>query len=108
MKLSDLSNGPEWLSWLVLVILVVMTAAFFMGKGSSLIAGYNAMSKEEQEQYDINKVLRRAGIFFLPIDLLLFVMIVWEEVLPAWTIYIFLGVFIADIIGLCIANQRER
>lgn len=45
MTLKDLSNGPEWVSWVMLVIFAVLSVIFLSGHGSGLIAGYNTSSK---------------------------------------------------------------
>lgn len=54
-------NGPIWLAWGLVGLFAVISIAFFMGKGSFLIAGYNTASKQEKEKYDEKKLLRVMG-----------------------------------------------
>lgn len=42
-------------------LLAVLGIAFFCGKGSSLIAGYNTASSEEKEQIDEKSLCRAMG-----------------------------------------------
>ena len=51
MTLKDISNGPEWVMWVVLAIFVVISIVLLSGHGSSLIAGYNTATKEEKSKY---------------------------------------------------------
>lgn len=47
------------------VVCIVLGRHIAQGKGDSLIAGYNTMSREEQEQYDITRVRRFiAGVMY--------------------------------------------
>ena len=41
MTLKDLSTGPDWVQWAVLVIFALLSILFLSGRGSCLIAGYN-------------------------------------------------------------------
>ena len=50
MTLHDISNGPMWITWVALALLVIMTIVLLSGKGSGLVAGFNTMSKEEIQQ----------------------------------------------------------
>lgn len=47
------------------VVCIVLGRHIAQGKGDSLIAGYNTMPREQQEQYDITRVRRlTAGIMY--------------------------------------------
>lgn len=52
MTLKDISNGPDWIMWIVFAIFVVLTIILLTGHGANLIAGYNTSSKEEKSKYD--------------------------------------------------------
>ncbi|HHD2752305.1 TPA: DUF3784 domain-containing protein [Clostridium perfringens] len=54
----------EWgiiISVLIIALFVVLGISFYMGKGLWLIAGYNIMSKEEREKYDMRAVGKFMG-----------------------------------------------
>ena len=50
-----------WLSWVVVVILAVMSIVLLAGKGSFLIAGFNTASKEVKQKYDVKRLCRVVG-----------------------------------------------
>lgn len=91
-------NGPVELLYVITVLSVLMTIAFFRGKGSFLIAGYNTASKEEKQRYDEKKLCTVMGGCFTVIDILLVVMCIFEKKLPEIFGGIFAGIVIADVI----------
>ncbi len=105
MTLHDISNGPMWITWVALALLVIMTIVLLSGKGSGLVAGFNTMSKEEQDQYDAKKLSRVVGYGFIIIDLMIFVMILGENVLPAWFAYVVVAVILLDVIGIILIGN---
>ena len=46
MTLKDISSGPDWIIWVVGIILAIFSIVLLTGRGANLIAGYNAASKE--------------------------------------------------------------
>lgn len=102
MTLKDLSTGPDWIQWVILIIFALLSILFLTGHGSGLIAGYNTSSKEEQSKYDAQKLCRVAGGGMAVITVFLFVMSVWEEVLPAAAAYIFLALVVADCVVMIV------
>ena len=96
--LADISNGPEWIMYAVVVIFAIMTIVLLTGKGANLVAGYNTASKEEQEKYDAKKLSRTVGYGFVPITLIILGMALFDHVLPASLAYVFLAFMIVDII----------
>ena len=46
----------EWIGFIIMLLFsigcYVLSGFFLHGKGACLIAGYNTMSKKQQEQYD--------------------------------------------------------
>ena len=105
MTLKDISNGPEWSLWVVMVLLAVFSIVLLSGHGVNLIAGYNTASEEEKEQYDAKKLCRVIGVGMLVITVMIMIMALWEDVLPAAFAYIFLGVVITDcVVMIILAN----
>lgn len=102
MTLKDLSTGPDWIQWVILIIFALLSILFLTGHGSGLIAGYNTSSKEEQSKYDAKKLCRVAGGGMAAITVFLFVMSVWEKVLPAAAAYIFLALVVADCVVMIV------
>ena len=49
------------ISGITALFFVLLGIAFFCGKGSSLIAGYNTASPEKKEQYDEKALCRAMG-----------------------------------------------
>ena len=94
----------EWIGFSIMLLFsigcYVLSGFFLHGKGACLIAGYNTMSKKEQEQYDKDKLCRSTGysmlIIGIALTLLSCVILLTEiiPVLPEWTL-------IAGNIGCC-------
>ena len=105
MTVKDISNGPEWVLWVVLILFVILSIVLLTGHGVNLIAGYNTASKEEQSQYDAKKLCRVIGGGMLVITIMIWIMAMWEDVLSAVFAYIFLGIVIGDcIVMIILAN----
>lgn len=96
MKLSDLSTGSDWIVWVMFVILAVLSVILISGHGSCLIAGYNTASKEEKEKYNRKRLCRVIGIGLSVISVLLLIMGLFEDVLPASFAYVSIGIVIVD------------
>ena len=94
----------EWIGFSIMLLFsigcYVLSGFFLHGKGACLIAGYNTMSKKEQEQYDKDKLCRSTGygmlIIGIALTLLSCVILLTEiiPVLPEWML-------IAGNIGFC-------
>lgn len=52
------------------LLLIIMAIVLLTGRGSSLIAGYNTMSKSEKENYDSRALCKFMGKILLPIGML--------------------------------------
>ena len=105
MTLKDISNGPDWVIWVSGIILAIFSIILLTGHGANLIAGYNTASKEEKDKYDAKKLSRVVGSGMAIIAVLVFVMGIFENVLPASFATISLIIVIIDIvIMLVIAN----
>ena len=73
------------------------------GHGSWLVSGYNTAPKKEKRKYDAEKLCRVTGSGLGVIVVLLFMMGLFENVLPADFIYIAIGIIFADAIGIVVA-----
>lgn len=91
-------NGPIEIVYVVIVLFAVLTVLFLMGKGSSLIAGYNHLAKEEKEKYDQKKLCRTMAGCFGFIDLLLIITCLLWKKLPFYFTYILVALIFADVI----------
>ena len=93
MKLVDLATGPDWIVWIVFVIFAVFSIILLSGHGSWFISGYNTASKEEKEKYDEKKLCRTIG------------MGLFENILPAFFVYIALGIILVDVVVIIILGN---
>ena len=105
MKLSDLATGSDWTVWIVFVIFAVLSIILLSGHGSWLISGYNTASKEEKEKYNEKKLCRTMGIGMSIIAILLLSMGVFENILPAFFVYIALGIILADVVIIIVLGN---
>ena len=105
MKLSDLATGSDWTVWIVFVIFAVLSIILLSGHGSWFISGYNTASREEKEKYDEKKLCRTMGIGMFVIAILLLIMGVFENILPAFFVYIALGIILADVVIIIVLGN---
>ena len=105
MKLQDISNGPGWISWVMFILLAVLSGILLSGHGANLIAGYNTLSCEEKSKYNEQKLCRVVGLGMFIVTALILVMVLGELVLPAWFAYVSLGIITMDcIVVVILAN----
>ncbi len=107
MKLYDIQHGPEWVVWVVLGVCFFMTALFFSGRGSGLIAGFNTLPEKEKAKYDQKKLCRVYGAGFAFLDILILVMALGEKVLPAWFVYVALAAVLVDVAGMILVGNLK-
>lgn len=105
MTLKDVSNGPEWIIWIVFALLAVISILLLSGHGENLIAGYNTASKEDRNKYDAKKLCRVTGAGMAVITLMVLIMAVWENVLPASFVKLFIAVTFADCIIIIVLSN---
>ena len=105
MKLADLSTGPDWIVWIGFIILAVLSIVLLLGHGSWFISGYNTASKEEKEKYNEKKLCRTMGIGMSVIALLILIMGLLENILPAFFAYIALGIILVDVVVIIILGN---
>ena len=105
MKLADLSTGPDWVVYVGFIIFAVFSIVLISGHGSWLISGYNTASKEEKAKYNEKKLCRTMGIGMSVIAILLLIMGVFENILPAFFVYIALGIILADVVIIIVLGN---
>lgn len=83
--------------WSIIALCGICSLILLSGRGSILIAGYNTMSKEDQEQYDEKKLCRITGTGMLIITLLTAIMEAFGKKISGWfwIVYAVLVVLIA-------------
>lgn len=59
----------------LIALLIVFGVILSMGKGASLIAGYNTMPKKEKEEYDEKALCKFMGKFTLSLTIPVFLML---------------------------------
>ena len=102
MTIKDISNGPDWIMWVVFAVLALMSIILLSGRGAGLIAGYNTASKEEKSKYDGRKLCRVAGAGISVITVLVLVMAIWAEIIPSVFIYIFQAITLIDCVVMIV------
>lgn len=105
MKLADLSTGPDWIVWIIFIILAILSIVLISGHGSWLISGYNTASKEEKAKYNEKKLCRTMGIGMSIIAILLLTMELLESILPAFFIYVSLGIILVDVVVIIVLGN---
>jgi hypothetical protein len=106
MKLADLSTGPDWVVYVGFIIFAVLSIVLISGHGSWLISGYNTASKEEKAKYNEKKLCRTMGIGMSVIAILLLIMVLLENILPAFFVYVSLGIVLIDIVAIIISCNK--
>ena len=101
MKLADLATGSDWIVWIVFVIFAALSITLLSGHGSWFISGYNTATKEEKEKYDEKKLCRTMGIGAI----LALIMGLLENILPAFFVYIALGIILIDVAVIIILGN---
>ena len=104
MKLADLATGSDWIVWIVFVIFAVLSIVLLSGHGSWFISGYNTASKKK-EKYDEKKLCRTMGIGMSIIAILVLIMGLLENILPAFFVYIALGIIVVDVVVIIILEN---
>lgn len=113
MTLADTSNGPDWIVWAVVILIAILAAALLSGHGSWLIAGYNTASEKEREKYDKKKLCRTVGAGLTVVDVIILIMELFENVLPASfagiaAMLIFADCFVMIILGNTICKKNNK
>ncbi len=105
MTLKDISSGPDWIVWIIGFLFFTMSLILISGHGANLIAGYNTAGREEKNRYDTKKLCRVVGIGMALITLMIFIMAIWETVLPAFFSTVFFVITVIDCIAIIILSN---
>lgn len=105
MKLSDISNGPDWIIWAGFIIFTAISVILLSGRGGWFIAGYNMASAKEKEKYNEKKLCRTTGAGMAVIAALILFMGIFEEKLPAVFAVIAFGIIVADCLVIIILSH---
>ena len=103
MKLSDVSSGPDWLIWILIIVLFAISVTLLSGHGSWMIAGYNTATKEEKAKYYEKRLCRTMGGGMAVITVLLFVMGMYE--LPVEFAYVAIGIICVDVFVIMVLSS---
>ena len=105
MTLKEISSGPDWIVWIIGFLFFTMSLILISGHGANLIAGYNTAGREEKNRYDTKKLCRVVGIGMALITLMIFIMAIWETVLPAFFSTVFFVITVIDCIAIIILSN---
>ena len=105
MTLKDISSGPDWIVWMIGILFLFISLILISGHGANLIAGYNTAGREEKNRYDTKKLCRVVGIGMAIITLMIFIMAIWETVLPAYFSTVFLVITVVDCITIIVLSK---
>ena len=98
MTLKEISSGPDWIVWIIGILFLIISLILISGHGANLIAGYNTAGRDEKNRYDTKKLCRVVGIGMALITLMIFILAIWETVLPAFFSTVFFVITVIDCI----------
>ena len=89
------------------VIMLLFGIWFYRSKGqaSKFLSGYNMKSAEERKKYDEKKLCRTMGVGMSIIAILALIMGLLENILPAFFVYIALGIIVVDVVVIIILEN---
>lgn len=102
MTLKEISSGPDWIVWIIGILFLIISLILISGHGANLIAGYNTAGRDEKNRYDTKKLCRVVGIGMALITLMIFILAIWETVLPAFFSTVFFVITVIDCIAIII------
>ena len=105
MTLKEISSGPDWIVWIIGILFLIISLILISGHGANLIAGYNTAGREEKNRYDTKKLCRVVGIGMVVITIMIFIMAIWETVLPAFFSTVFFVITVIDCIAIIILSN---
>lgn len=94
---------------IIIAIFILIGTMFSFGKWSFLIAGFNTMSKEEKENYDVLALCKFMGKFMFIIAFCISLFLLNEILTMKILLYIGITLFIASTIFVTIySNTGDR
>lgn len=100
MKLADLSTGSNLIIYVIFGIFAIFSIVLISGHGGSFIAGYNTASENEKRKYNEKRLCRTLGLGIAVIAILLLVMGLFENVLPAFFAYIAMAIILIVVVTI--------
>ncbi|NJD03428.1 MAG: DUF3784 domain-containing protein [Ruminiclostridium sp.] len=98
-------NEPIWIGWVVIVLLAVISIVLLLGKGSFLIAGFNAASDKEKSKYNVKRLCHIVGGGTSLITIMLVVSLLYNGKLPIYLKWIMpWGYLMAIVVMLVLTN----
>ena len=82
----------------IIVLMVLLGIVFSLGKGSSLIAGFNTLPKEEKDTYDVVALCKFMGKMMFALSFSVMLWLLSEVYQISWLFFLGLALFIAIII----------
>ena len=108
MKLIDVSNGSLIGVYVIGIIFLIVGLLIRFKYVITFIAGFNTMSKEERAKYDIEKVCKGFGRGIIFMSVILILAAIFAKLLPWWTEYVLLGIFVVDIVVMLIMGAQAK
>ena len=105
MTLKEISSGPDWIVWIIGILFLIISLILISGHGANLIAGYNTAGRDEKNRYDTKKLCRVVGIGMALITLMIFILAIWETVLPAFFSTVFFVITVIDCIAIILLSN---
>ena len=105
MTLKEISSGPDWIVWIIGILFLIISLILISGHGANLIAGYNTAGRDAKNRYDTKKLCRVVGIGMALITLMIFILAIWETVLPAFFSTVFFVITVIDCIAIIILSN---
>ena len=105
MTMKDTMSGSNALLWVLIALSAILSIVLLSGHGADLIAGYNTASEAEKRKYDEKKLCRVTGAGVSVITVLMLATALLADVLPAWFVYVFAGIVIADCTAIIILSN---
>ena len=105
MTLKEISSGPDWIVWIIGILFLIISLILISGHGANLITGYNTAGRDEKNRYDTKKLCRVVGIGMALITLMIFILAIWETVLPAFFSTVFFVITVIDCIAIIILSN---
>ncbi|MUV38939.1 hypothetical protein JNUCC1_02811 [Lentibacillus sp. JNUCC-1] len=93
----------------IIVLMVMLGIVFSLGKGSSLIAGFNTMSEEEKAKYDVTALSKFMGKIMFTLAFSVVLQLISQIYEKDWLFYISLVLLVGAIIFLLVyVNTGNR
>lgn len=93
----------------IMLLMIVMSIVLLRGKGAWMIAGFNTMDKEEQEQYDSAALCRFMGKYLLSVCLPMIVIPVGGILEIGWLSFLYIPYVLISAAGVIVyVNTGNR